>query len=757
MGQIGPLVALRQSQGLDVLVSPLESVNDEFNGGRKSPWAIRRFIRYAYNQWNARFVLLMGDGSEDPQNLTGRAGKDWIPIQRILGPVPFSSGSELLLEVIPSDPWYVWCLNCPDPSLAPRLPDLFIGRLPVNSAQQTADIVAKLVAYDNVTPDQTWRREMTLLADDRFSGTTTFGGGGAGSAYCRRDYEIKFLQLTQTVRSVVLDEAGLAESNPEVFDMGVYLAGEPEVGGCRPDAVATQNRTRANVSPQLLSRLNAGRLLWNYQGHANEYVISHESIYANVPGEDDKQYLTNNGKPFLFTAFSCHPNSFARTTEGGPFGPAFGEDLVMLPGGGAIASWASSGYEIIPNSGFDHINIAFARALFAHPPRDDAPGLPGASTALGEVIALALMRWVAHVDTVGYAYERNVGVSYNLLGDPASRISIGSPQALVTANGQAVTDAQAVRLRTSGNALQLDARLVSNASLASIALLRLPGGDPVRADTIPAADYGVSPAFPDTAVTGSGGRRYQLVYDTTLAPDSVTYSLRTVDRYGVPGRFDVVFRFETTLRADGQVVLDGDEVGPNAALELVVLSPSPVDPTTDLVVTNDGDPVGFTAAPANGDASGREWTLTLAHPKFPVDAYVLRAAANGGAATFHRFKVEVGGGELQIKNALAFPNPFEDDLGTYFSFLLSTGNPADVLLRVFTVSGRLIYERKERSLLPGYHQLPWDGRDAEGSKIANGIYVYRLLVTNGTSSAVHTGRLVKLRKPIRRGEAIPGG
>jgi len=35
-------------------VSPIESVFDEFNGGRRSPWAIKRFIRHALNNWSAK-------------------------------------------------------------------------------------------------------------------------------------------------------------------------------------------------------------------------------------------------------------------------------------------------------------------------------------------------------------------------------------------------------------------------------------------------------------------------------------------------------------------------------------------------------------------------------------------------------------------------------------------------------------------------------------------------------------------------------
>src|SRR6185369_279690 len=113
------------------------------------------------------------------------------------------------------------------------------------------------------------------------------------------------------------------------------------------------------------------------------------------------------------------------------------------------------------------------------------------------------------------------------------------------------------------------------------------------------------------------------------------------------------------------------------------------------------------------------------------------------------FRVVVSGNELRVENPITFPNPFDDDRGTAFSFQLLAGGPVDVQIRVFTTSGRMIYERVERGLTPGYHQLAWDGRDAEGDKLANGTYVYRMLATNGSSKAEHIGRLVKLRKPRR--------
>jgi flagellar hook assembly protein FlgD len=61
----------------------------------------------------------------------------------------------------------------------------------------------------------------------------------------------------------------------------------------------------------------------------------------------------------------------------------------------------------------------------------------------------------------------------------------------------------------------------------------------------------------------------------------------------------------------------------------------------------------------------------------------------------------------------------------------------------------LIYERTQRGLQPGYHQLPWDGRDAEGEKLANGIYFYKMLASSTAGDVVQQGRLVKLRRPNR--------
>ncbi|HKQ58541.1 MAG TPA: C25 family cysteine peptidase [Candidatus Eisenbacteria bacterium] len=753
MTALDPLVAAREANGLRVIRSPLEAVFDEFNGGRRSAWAIKRYARFALNNWQAKFLVLVGDGTEDPKNYIGESGPDIIPIARVPGPVGVADGR----EIVPSDGWYVWCLNgCTAGD--PIVPELFIGRLPTTTLQETQGVVAKLVAYDAIAPNQAWRNRELLLSDDEFSGVTTFGGGGAGTGYCQRFYEDRFRRLNDTIRGVIVDEAGLARSEVEHFDVGVWLANEPVDNSqppCRPDLIATQNRTRATVTPALISRLNAGRMWWNYQGHANEYLLGHENFYRNVGGEDDKDLLTNDGMPFMFSAFSCHANAFARANERRDVvGPPLGEELVVMPSKGAIASYASVGYEIIPDNGTDHINVAWARAMFLDPPHDDAYGNGdlGARVVLGESIALALLRYIPTV--VFDPTESGLALTYTLLGDPGTRISIGLPQSIVTANGDTVISDRPVSLAAPRDTLHLEAELVSNVVIRTITLIE--GGSGGATRVIPDSNYVLTPSFPDTAASGLGGRRYHLSYTTPLRPGVTRYTIRTADRYGLQNDFNVVFPFFTQLRVSDNPLIENDVVAPTAELSLKLEVPTPLtDPQTQLTLAVDSVAVAFTATAMSLD--GRSWILRWTHAPYPGGTHLVELTALSTLKGAHHFRVVDGfaGGERMLRDVMAFPNPFDDQLGSAFSYYLLTEGPADVMLRLFTVSGRLVYQRVERSVPPGYHQWPWDGRDAEGDRLANGVYVYRMVASNGSRSETYDGRLVKLRKPRRGSTTVP--
>jgi hypothetical protein len=340
---VAPLVQLRTSQGLDVVVAPLESVNDEFNGGRHADFAIKRLVRYAYDHWNAKFLLLVGDGSQDPQNFTQQSTTDWIPVHNIKGPV----GVEFGTEIIPSDPWYVCMENCDLSQFAPVLQDLFVGRLPVQSLQMAQDAVSKVVSYEDLSGDQSWRRNILLCDDDDYSAESFFGGGTVQIGYCLHPAERVFRQIDETIADLIKNQAGLQQAVLDTFHLDTMLervaCTDPSCN-CK-DQNSVKAATHPSLTQDLVTRLNAGRLWWNFQGHANEFVLTHEDLYVNNGLDDDKDRLLNDGKPFLFSAFSCHANAFARAGDQATGrGPTIGEDLIDLPSRGSIGSYASTGY-----------------------------------------------------------------------------------------------------------------------------------------------------------------------------------------------------------------------------------------------------------------------------------------------------------------------------------------------------------------------------------------------------------------------------
>src|SRR4029077_2151982 len=139
---------------------------DEFNGGRHSGAAIQRFTKYAYAHWNSRFLLLVGDGTLDPNGTQVGSGKDGIPGLPTPAPVGAADG----LEIVPSDNRYGFITGNEDPISSPDtnrvVPELMVGRLLVNSVAEAATAVAKIVGYENVQPGDAWRKGVLLTADD---------------------------------------------------------------------------------------------------------------------------------------------------------------------------------------------------------------------------------------------------------------------------------------------------------------------------------------------------------------------------------------------------------------------------------------------------------------------------------------------------------------------------------------------------------------------------------------------------------------
>ena len=90
-----------------------------------------------------------------------------------------------------------------------------------------------------------------------------------------------------------------------------------------------------------------------------------------------------------------------------------------------------------------------------------------------------------------------------------------------------------------------------------------------------------------------------------------------------------------------------------------------------------------------------------------------------------------------IRAVSAFPNPFRQVTTIGYSASV----PTEIHIDVLDVSGRLVHTLLEgRFEIEGPHAATWDGRNGAGTRLAPGVYFYRLR----GGGEIHSGRLVLL-------------
>jgi hypothetical protein len=88
--------------------------------------------------------------------------------------------------------------------------------------------------------------------------------------------------------------------------------------------------------------------------------------------------------------------------------------------------------------------------------------------------------------------------------------------------------------------------------------------------------------------------------------------------------------------------------------------------------------------------------------------------------------------ESQITNFYPYPNPFSTSVRFVFTV---TGSevPDEIKIQIMTVTGKVVREILQNELGPirignNLTDYAWDGKDEFGDQLANGVYIYRVLV-----------------------------
>lgn len=289
-----PLVRWRRSQGLRVTVATVQDVYDSFSHGLTDPAAIRDYMRYAAEHWPPpapRFLLLVGDASYDPRRFLPDGAPNLVPTALL---------TTHFVGETASDNWFVSLDEQDD------LPDMAVGRIPAQSAEQVATVVAKTLAYEQAAEAAGWAGRALFVADNK---------------------------------------------QPEFQSMSDDLATGFLPNGYTVDKVYLGQST--NPNGEILRSLRRGVGLVNYVGHGSMNVWAQEKIFR----VDDVSRLDNaSALPFMVT-MTCLVGYFHH-----PQATSMGEELLFKPDGGVVAALVPTSETLATDQRF--LAEAFYRHLF---------------------------------------------------------------------------------------------------------------------------------------------------------------------------------------------------------------------------------------------------------------------------------------------------------------------------------------------------------------------------------------------------------
>jgi hypothetical protein len=310
-GALQPLVTHRIDQGYKVAVVDIQAIYDGWSGGMVSPQAIRHFLRYsATNGERAPIaVTLIGDATSDPHDYTGRGNINFVP--------PY-------LAIV--DPWLgeTACETCyaqldgEDP-LSDALPDLLIGRLPVKSSQELADLIEKLLSY-----------EENGLVDEPST----------------------VLYVTDNYRNPdgSVDSAGnfvlAAEQSIAVQPSGIQIERLHYEPTAQPDAAPWFEADAVTAYRRTHDILDRGAGFVNYIGHAHHWQWASTDLNAEPSylfGLYDPDLLKNRANLPILLEMTCLTGAFQTPAFSGT---TIDERFLLNKDGGSVAVWASTGFGV---------------------------------------------------------------------------------------------------------------------------------------------------------------------------------------------------------------------------------------------------------------------------------------------------------------------------------------------------------------------------------------------------------------------------
>lgn len=193
---------------------------------------------------------------------------------------------------------------------------------------------------------------------------------------------------------------------------------------------------------------------------------------------------------------------------------------------------------------------------------------------------------------------------------------------------------------------------------------------------------------------------------------------------------------------DGIYIMDGDLVSPNVMVTALLKNDQTLlykKDTLGMEIFLKQNCEGCQFSKVNFSNRNLTWTPASENESFRVSfipgpladgIYTLRIT-NEDSTEPYEITFEVVN-ESQITNFYPYPNPFSTSVRFVFT-LTGSEIPDEIKIQIMTVTGKVVREILQNELGPirignNLTEYAWDGRDEFGDQLANGVYIYRVLI-----------------------------
>jgi len=679
----------------------MDEIYFEFNSGVPDPTAIRNFIRRAYYNWRQpapSYVLLFGDGHYDYRHII-------LPDSIRVPPYEIFSTSQIYSRT--TDNYFVDMDYNGDAGFNSISPDLAIGRLPLESVRDAQVFLEKIKTYENNPADDGWQTVITFVADDNIKPKTS-------SEWMHQNDTEDIANLPQ-----------LRKFNEKKIYLSTYPSKPGGFGRVKPQA-----------NDDLIDALNEGTLIVNYMGHGKPTQWAHENVF-NM--ERDLGRINNPGKLPLLIAATCDFGKFDN-----PHDPTFTEALFRKKESGIIAALAFS--RLV----FSDQNAAFNSTFFS---RLFPGGKP--SKALGEAKLLSTgtsvndQKFILFADPTMHLADPREKVRFTaILPDTLKALSEATVQGDILVQDQFAAN-------FSGEAFLIvnDARYDSVKTGAGFHPVTFPG-----------------PLIFKGQISVKNGK----FTGHFIVPRSIRYKKKPTGRLTVFAYDEqtgiTAMGYNDHLLFTGSAAVAADDKGPDIDVyfennenfssgDLISANPVLLADLSDENGINVTGQAGHKILLQIDDQTPRNISGFFSYEKnsfrngqirYPLDRvssgeHKLRITAfdnlNNLTQKESDFRI-ASASKLVLEQVVNYPNPFRES--TAFTFQTNRSG-AQITIKIYTLSGRLI-EQLEDFSVSGYNdEISWNGRDRDGDELANGVYLYKIILKDGKEKKEKIEKLVIMR------------